>query len=203
MLAINYPDTIIETPVRERIIRPKRPLPPHPGTSPGCPDTLHREKPKNQACFLEWAQAMFLRVFRVEKRPEGPMVTLDAPAVKGLTIYAAKNGETRFYGAWIERSGVFVGWMRIQLHIAGVDSNYAVGEVLQRSVFMGITLDLSGHDAVDRFTLALKNAAWDLGVADGQMDSPAPQRRHRRVLGPPGIQLARRHTAGNGMLAGR
>jgi len=85
----------------------------------------------------------------------------------------------------------FVGWMRIQPHIAGIESDYAVGEVFGRPVFMGITnfaqqisrakfgtkpsasadgwvtLDLSGHDAVDRFSLALKNAAWDLGVADG------------------------------------
>jgi len=167
MLAINYPEAIIEEPIRENIIRPKRPLPPHPGNVPGCPDSLHREQPTNQAAFHEWVHAVFMRVFHCEKQPLGPMVTVEAPAVKGLTVYGAKSGETRFYGARIERSGVFVGWMRIQPHIAGVDSDYAVGEVLQRPVFMGITMDLSGHDAVDKFTQALKEAAWDLGLAGG------------------------------------
>ena len=55
--------------------------------------------------------------------------------------------------------------MRIQPHIAGIESDYAVGEVLKRPVFMGITLDLGGQDTVDKFSLALKNAALDLGVA--------------------------------------
>src|SRR4030066_121268 len=66
-------------------------------------------------------------------------------SVKGLAVYAVRNGNSRFFGAWIERSGVFIGWMRIQPHISGIDSDYAVGEVLQRPVFMGITLDLSGQ----------------------------------------------------------
>jgi len=82
MLASNYPDAIIETPVHESIIRPKRPLPPHPGTSPGCPDMLHREKPANQAAFHEWVQAMSLRVYRLEHMIEGPMLPIDAPVVK-------------------------------------------------------------------------------------------------------------------------
>jgi len=167
MLASNYPEAIIEEPIHETIFRPNRPLPPHPGPSPGCPDSLHRERPANQAAFHEWVQAVHQRVFRSETRPDGPMIPVEAPAVKGLTVYGVKCGESRYFGAWIERSGVFIGWMRIQPHISGIDSDYAVGEVLQRPVFMGISLDLSGHDAVDRFTLALKNAAWDLGVADG------------------------------------
>jgi hypothetical protein len=32
-------------------------------------------------------------------------------------------------------------------------------------VFIGISLDLSGHDAIEKFVLALKEAAWDLGIA--------------------------------------
>ena len=87
--------------------------------------------------------------------------------VRGLKVYAARSGNTRFYGAWVEWSGTFIGWMRIQPHIAGIESDYAVGEILGRPVFMGITLDLSGHDAIDKFTHALKEAAWDLGVAGG------------------------------------
>jgi hypothetical protein len=56
--------------------------------------------------------------------------------------------------------------MRIQPHLAEVDSDYAVGEVLQRPVFIGISLDISGHDAEGKFTRALKEAAWDLGIAE-------------------------------------
>ena len=125
---------------------------------------LHRERPANQAAFHEWVLAVYWRVFHSETRPDGPMLPLETPAVRGLTIYGVKCGETRFFGAWIERSGVFIGWMRIQPHIAGIESDYAVGEVLGRPVFMGITLDLSGHDAVEKFTQSLKEAAWDLGV---------------------------------------
>jgi len=165
MLAINHPEAVIEKPIRETIIRHGRPLPPHPGTAPGCPDQLHRERPVNQAAYHDWIQAMSRRVYRLEHMIEGPMVPIDTPTINGLTVYGVKNGNSRFYGAWIERSGVFIGWMRIQPHIAGVDSDYAVGEVLQRPVFMGITLDLSGHDAEDKFTRALKEAAWDLGLA--------------------------------------
>jgi hypothetical protein len=164
MLAINHPEAVIEKPIRETIIRHGRPLPPHPGTAPGCPDQLHRERPVNQAAYHDWIQAMSRRVFRLDHMIEGPMVPIDAPIVKGLTVYAVKNGNSRFFGAWIERSGVFVGWMRIQPHLAGVDSDYAVGEVLQRPVIMGMSLDLSGHDAIYMFTQALKEAAWDLGV---------------------------------------
>jgi hypothetical protein len=167
MLASNYPGAIIEEPIHEKLVRPKRPLPRHPETAPGCPDMLHRERPANQAAYHEWILAVYRRVFHSETRHEGPMLPLETPAVRGLTIYGVKCGETRFYGAWIERSGVFIGWMRIQPHISGIDSDYAVGEVLGRSIFMGITLDLSGHDAVDKFTRALKVAAWDLGVAEG------------------------------------
>jgi hypothetical protein len=167
MLASNYPNAIIEEPTIEQPNPDDQSWPSHPGPTPGCPDMLHRERPANQAAYHEWVHAVHMSVFRCEKQPDEPIITLDAPTVKGLTVYAAKSGETRFYGAWIERSGVFVGWMRIQPHIAGVDSDYAVGEVLQRPVFIGISLDLRGHDAIDRFTVSLKNAAWDLGVADG------------------------------------
>jgi hypothetical protein len=113
---------------------------------------------------------MSMRVYRLENMIEGPMVPIDAPIVKGLTVYAVMNGNSRFFGAWIERSGVFIGWMRIQPHISGVDSDYVVSEVLQRPVFMGMSLDLSGHDAEYKFTRALKEAAWDLGVLGESTD---------------------------------
>ncbi len=192
MLASNNPEIIIESPVRdpaarrcvrlcpklrplvrsscevcERIVRHRRPLPPHPGPPPGCPDMLHREKPVNQAAFHEWVLAVHRRVFQLETRPEGPMIPVDAPAVKGLAIYSARCGETRFYGAWVDWSGTFLGWMRIQPNVSGIESDYAVGDVLGRPMFMGIVLDLSDHMAVDRFRQVLKEAAWDLGAADG------------------------------------
>jgi hypothetical protein len=165
MLACNYPEAVIESPVRERIVRYKHPLPLHPGTAPGCPDMLHREKPANEACFHEWVRTTYRSIFGCEKQPDGLMITIDAPIVKGLTIYGIKCGKTKFYGAWVEWSGTFIGWMRIQPHIAGIESDYAVGEVLGRPVFVGITLDLSGHDAIDKFTQGLNETAWDLGIA--------------------------------------
>jgi hypothetical protein len=57
--------------------------------------------------------------------------------------------------------------MRIQPQVAGIDSEYAVGEILGRAVFNMISIDLSGHAAIDKFVIALKEAAWDLGLADG------------------------------------
>ena len=82
-----------------------------------------------------------------------------------MTVYAVRSGATRFYGAWTELGGNFTGWMRIQPQVSGIESDYAVGEILGRPVFTTISIDLSGHDAVDKFTQALKETAWDLGVA--------------------------------------
>jgi hypothetical protein len=138
-----------------------------PITQSSSPDWLQRAKPENQAAFHEWVRATFLRVFRLEKQLDQPFLPVDAPSVRGLTIYAARSGETRFYGAWTAESGVFIGWMRIQPQVAGIDSEYAVGEILGRAVFNMISIDLSGHAAIDKFVIALKEAAWDLGLADG------------------------------------
>ena len=60
--------------------------------------------------------------------------------------------------------------MRIQPAIEGVDSDYAIGEVLGRQLFMGISLDLSGHMAIDKFQQVLKEVAWDLGAEEGLTD---------------------------------
>ena len=76
----------------------KDPASGHPQYLPSGPDWLHRAKPENQAAFHEWVQATFMRVFRLENQPDGPMLPIDAPVVKGLTVYAVKNGNTRFYG---------------------------------------------------------------------------------------------------------
>jgi len=89
MLAINNPEAIIEEPIRETIIRRERPFPQHPGNAPGCPDSLHREKPPNQAAYHEWVHAVFMRVFHCVKRLEGMMLTVDSPIVKRLGVYGA------------------------------------------------------------------------------------------------------------------
>ena len=145
----------------------KNPATGHPQYLPSAPDWLHRAKPENQAAFHEWVQATFMRVFRLEKQTDGPMIPIDAPVVKGLTVYAVRNGTIMFYGAWTELDGNFIGWMRIQPQVAGIESDYAVGEILGMSVFAAISIDLSGHDALDRFTRELKETAWDLGLAEG------------------------------------
>jgi hypothetical protein len=58
-----------------------------------------------------------------------------------------------------------MGWMRMQPQISGIDAVYAVGEVLERPVFIDTSPDLSVPEALDMFVQALKEAAWDLGVA--------------------------------------
>jgi hypothetical protein len=87
--------------------------------------------------------------------------------VKGLIIYRAKCGTMKFNAAWVEWSRTFVGWMKVQPAIEGLDTDNAVGEVLGRPVFMVIIVYLCGHDAIDKLLLVLKNVAWDLGAADG------------------------------------
>ena len=138
-----------------------------PDSPPAIPPWPSYPSPSNQAVFHVWVSKTYRKIFNSEAMPESPIIPIDAPKVRGLTVYAAKCDRTRYFGAWTKRSGVFIGWMRIQPQIAGIESDYAVGEVLGRPVFMGIMLDLSGHDAIDKFTQALKEAAWDLGVASG------------------------------------
>jgi hypothetical protein len=137
------------------------------GTKSTVPEWPQHLKPENQAAFHEWVRAFFRRVFQLGKQPDTPFIPLDAPIVKGLAIFAAKSGETSFYGAWTAASGVFIGWMRIQPQISGIDSDYAVGEILGRTIFEAVSIDLSGHAAVDRFVRLLEEAAWDLGLAGG------------------------------------
>ena len=55
MLAINYPEAMIEEPTIEQPNPDDQSWPPHPGTTPGCPDPLHCERPANQAAFTNFA----------------------------------------------------------------------------------------------------------------------------------------------------
>jgi hypothetical protein len=47
-----------------------------------------------------------------DKFPGFPIFSLDAPAVKGLVIYAARCGPLKFYAAWVESIGTFIGFDR-------------------------------------------------------------------------------------------
>ena len=114
----------------------------------------------------EWLHSAASTIFQCGRLPDSPIVTLDTPIVKGLVIYGARCGTVKFYAAWVEWSGIFLGWMKIQPAVEDVDSDYATGKVLGKPLFLGISLDISGHAAFDRFVWALKQAALELGVND-------------------------------------
>jgi hypothetical protein len=126
--------------------------------------------PPNQISFQEWLHSAATEIFGCGSLPDSPIFSMDPPSVKGLVIYAARCGSFKFFAAWVAWSGTFLGWMRIQPAVEGVDSDYAIGEVLGRQLFMGISLDITGHMAIDKFQQALKEVAWDLGAAGGLTD---------------------------------
>jgi hypothetical protein len=96
-------------------------------------------------------------------------VPVEAPKIKGLVVFGAelKGTGTRFFGAWTEWGGTFIGWMRTRPNLAGEtpDAVHATGEVLGRSVF---TQEESNsctlHDAQESFRRALQEAAEDIGL---------------------------------------
>ena len=147
----------------------------HPQTSPSFHNPprysisprIHHPKPSNQADYHVWLQHAYKHIFKYEQALIGPIIAIEGPEVEGLSIYGARTGQTRFYGAWIRRSGIFVGWMRIRPNLAGPEQEavYSIGEVLGRSVF-GTDEHSSStlHDALDFFQRALQEAAEDLGV---------------------------------------
>ena len=82
--------------------------------------------------------------------------------MKGLVIYGARCGSLKFYAAWVEWSGTFIGWLKVQPAVEGVDSDFGVGEVFGKRLDSKISMDLNGHMAIDRFVRALKEEAWTL-----------------------------------------
>jgi hypothetical protein len=96
-------------------------------------------------------------------------VPVEAPKVKGLVVFGAelKGTGTRFFGAWTEWDGTFIGWMRTRPNLAGEapDAVHAIGEVLGRPVF---TLEESKscalHNTLESFRRALQTAAEDMGL---------------------------------------
>ena len=129
---------------------------------------IHHPIPSNQAAYDGWLQQAYKLVFRCEQALTGPIISIEAPAVEGLSVYGATNVQTRLYGAWIRRSGIFIGWMRTRPNLAGPEQEavYAIGEVLGRPVF-GIEdgPSYSMHDALELFRRALLQTADDLGIA--------------------------------------
>ena len=90
--------------------------------------------------------------------------------VKGLVVYGAelKGTGTRYFAAWTEWGGTFIGWMRTRPNLAGGEQNsvHAIGEVLGRSVFRPEeSAPCVLHDALELLRRALQQAAEDLGVA--------------------------------------
>jgi len=103
-----------------------------------------------------------------EQALTGPIISIEAPEVEGLTVYGARTGQTRFYGAWIQRSGIFVGWMRTRPNLAGEapDAVHATGEVLGRSVFtQEESKSFALPDAQESFRRALLETAQDMGLS--------------------------------------
>jgi hypothetical protein len=97
------------------------------------------------------------------------LVPVEAPKVKGLVIFGAelKGTGTRYFAAWTEWGGTFIGWMRTRPNLAGNEPNavHAIGEVLARSIYGAHDCASSTLvDALDSFRRALQEAATDMGV---------------------------------------
>ena len=139
-------------------------IPPHPGTTPGCPDLQVRGMPDGQAWFQEWVLGIHWSVFRCWEKPE-KLTLVEAPTEPGLTIYGAEANNVRFYGAWVSQYRSFIGWMRTSPHLAAEEPDriHAIGEVLGRSIFTGM-VTMEETKAVEGFVKALKEAAGDLGL---------------------------------------
>jgi hypothetical protein len=123
--------------------------------------------PSNQAAYDGWLPHAYKRVFRCEQALTCPIIAIEAPVVKGLSVYGARNVQTRFYGAWTRRNGIFVGWMRTRPNLAGEtqDAVHTIGEILGRSVFKPEeSSPCAPHAALESFRRALQEAAEDLGV---------------------------------------
>ena len=155
----------------------REPYVPHPGIRPGCRELPKYPKPKDQTEFHAWLPITYYSLFlspilqdsRLLATIPQRLVPVETPKIKGLVVYGAdlKGTGTRFFGAWTEWGGIFIGWMRTRPNLAGEapDAVHATGEVLGRPVF---TQEESSsralHDAVESFHRALLEAAEDLGL---------------------------------------
>jgi len=56
--------------------------------------------PQNKIAYQEWLPTD-ASIFQCGRLPDSPIFSSDAPAVKGLVIYAARCGVLKFYAAWV------------------------------------------------------------------------------------------------------
>ena len=155
----------------------REPYVPHPGIRPGCHELPRYPKPKDQNEFHSWLPMTYYSLFLSPILQDGRLlatipqrlVPVEAPEIKGLVVFGAelKGTGTRFFGAWTEWGGTFIGWMRTRPNLAGdqPDGIHAIGEVLGRSVFRPEeSPSCALHDALESFRWALQQASEDLGV---------------------------------------
>jgi hypothetical protein len=155
----------------------KEPYVPHPGIRPGCRELPRYPKPKDQKEFHAWIPMTYYSLFLSPILQDGRLlatipqrlVPVEAPKIKGLVVYGAelKGTGTRYFAAWTEWGGTFIGSMRTRPNLAGdtPDAVHAIGEVLGRSVFRPEeSASCALHDALELFRRALQAAAEDLGV---------------------------------------
>ena len=141
------------------------------------PGTAQIHETKDQKEFNSWIPLTYYQLFlspilqdgRMLARLPERLVPVEAPTVKGLVVYGAelKGTGTKYYGAWTEWGGTFIGWMRTRPNLAGEapDAISATGEVLGRPVFTQEDSNTGAlHDALESFRRALQEAAEDLGV---------------------------------------
>ena len=147
---------------------------------PGWPATTspHWPKPVNQAAFNEWVQATYKQVFNCERRLDEPILPVDVPSVRGLTIYAARCGNIRFFGAWTQRSGVF----------CGVDENPASHRRYRIRLRRRRSLRTTGVHGDHKLRPAdIKGEVWDkairIGGWLGNTGSKRPRRRGQVLIG--------------------
>jgi hypothetical protein len=122
--------------------------------------------PPDQMAYQEWLLTAATTIFQCESLPDSPIFTLEAPAVKGFVVYGARCGTSRFYAAWVESSGTFIGWLKVQPAIEGVDSDFGVGEVFGKPLDSKISVDSKGHLVIDRFVRELGKVGWAIRAVE-------------------------------------
>jgi hypothetical protein len=155
----------------------REPYVPNPGIMPGCRELPRYPKPKDQKEFNAWIPMTYYQLFLSPILQDGRLLAtiperlgpVEAPKIKGLVVYGAelKSTGTRYFAAWTEWGGTFIGWMRTRPNLAGdmPDAVHAIGEVLGRSVLRPEeSSSCALHDALESFRRALQEAAEDMHV---------------------------------------
>jgi hypothetical protein len=115
--------------------------------------------PRSQLEWIHWLQNHHEDVFKATICT-GPKA-IKAPSVKDARVYAAEAFGGRFYAAWSDFTGMFMGWLRIEVtHMGKSSMTFALGEVGGKPVFS----DMSDHRArkapLSAWVKALKELDW-------------------------------------------